>query len=120
MKHRLKKLLEPSSVLGFALCTAGTILGITYGLNHLHFKLSREYNVPIEEWGRFQGDVWAMMPDVLFTTLAFYALAVVLAPDSGDRAAIRRIARRKLSQPLISQDELEMWSRVMEEAKHDD
>ncbi|MDX2213753.1 MAG: hypothetical protein SFY66_10755 [Oculatellaceae cyanobacterium bins.114] len=121
MTHqRFNRLLTPGSILGFSLTSGGVILGMLYGLNDLYHKISADYEVPLEEWGRFQGDVWALLPSILITTLVFYALSVVIAPDQSDRAALRRIARSKLSQPLLSEQELEMWSRLMEEVKHHD
>jgi hypothetical protein len=118
-QQRFNRLFSPGSILGFSLVGGGVILGMLYGLNDLYRKISADYQVPLGEWGRFQGDVWALLPSILITTLVFYALSVVIAPDQSDRAAIRRIARAKLSQPLLSEQEIEMWSRVMEEVKHD-
>jgi hypothetical protein len=54
---------------------------------------------------------------VVLMLLIGFAAAVLLAPEpeKGDCAALRKLARRKLSGDVLTQDELEFWTRVERE-----
>lgn len=121
MKNRFSRLLQPGSILAIALLIVGTNLGISYGLNNFKAKLRAEYNVPAEEWEKFSGNVWTMQFDITLTVLVMYALAVLLAPEPqrGERAALRQLAKQKLSQSVLSESETLFWSQVLNEVKND-
>lgn len=121
MVYRFKRLLSPAVALTAGLLIAGTNLGIVYGLNRYKTELQRQYTVPATEWGRFSGDVWGLQWDICLTVLVFYVLAVVLAPESNgsDKRALQRLAHRKLSQEILTEEETLFWSRILEEVNGD-
>ena len=121
MNNRFRRLLNPAIALTAGLLIAGTNLGIAYGLNRYKAELQQQYTVPATEWGRFSGDVWGLQWDITLTVLVFYVLAVVLAPESNasDKRALQRLAHRKLSQEILTEEETLFWSRILEEVNGD-
>lgn len=120
---RFSRLFTPASMLNFAAIALGVTLGTLYGLNNLHHNIAEQgYSIPVTEWGRFVGDVWAIAPHIAATTLIFSAIATVLAPDErkSDRQVLRRIARAKLSQEYLSEADNQLWSQVLHEVERHD
>ncbi|HIK39775.1 hypothetical protein [Thermoleptolyngbya sp. M55_K2018_002] len=118
MIHRFSRLLQPAALLGFALITLAGLAGIEYSLNSHLRELQRGYRVDPNTWQTYSAEVRAIVfPDVVLMPLVGYAAALLLSPEpgKGDRAAVRRLARRKLSGDVLTQDELEFWARVERE-----
>jgi hypothetical protein len=77
-------------------------------------------NVQEQEWERATGLAYWYAQRQTVGALVIYAVAILLAPTPtrDDAATLRAYARRKLSQPLLSDTEIELWSRVLEDQPH--
>jgi len=117
MLQRFKRLFSPASVLTIGLLLVGVNQGITYSLNAYRWQLQREYRVEVSEWRDFAVEVWNLQTGIASAVLAAYVMATLLAPepDKGDRAAIRRLARKRLAEPLLPQSEQAFWVKLLEE-----
>ncbi|PSN13942.1 hypothetical protein C7293_13700 [filamentous cyanobacterium CCT1] len=73
-----------------------------------------------QEWERATGLAYWYAQRQTVGALLIYAIAILLAPvpTRDDADTLRRFARRKLSQPLLSDSEIELWSRVLEDSNH--
>jgi hypothetical protein len=71
-----------------------------------------------QEWERATGLAYWYAQRQTIGALLIYAIAILLAPTPtrDDAATLRRYARRKLAQPLLSDPEIELWSRVLEDS----
>jgi hypothetical protein len=51
-----------------------------------------------------------------------YTLGYVLAPAPAvdEAAVLRRIAKRKLQMPLLTETEMQLWTQVLDEVKTDE
>lgn len=115
---RLTNLFHPRSLLGYAAITLGIVIGTNAAIGTFREDVAAKYEVSQQQWGRFQGYVFSLLPTVLGSTLTFYALSqLAAATDEADRRALKRMADRKLASPLISDEEMVFWSRVAEESK---
>lgn len=77
-------------------------------------------NVQEQEWERATGLAYWYAQRQTVGALIIYAIASLAAPlPTRDEAeTLRRFARRKLGQPLLSDSEIELWSRVLEDSTH--
>lgn len=75
-----------------------------------------------EEWERATGLAYWYAQRQIIGALVIYAIAslVAPAPTRDDADTLRRYARRKLGQPLLSDSEIELWSRVLEDSTHEE
>jgi hypothetical protein len=77
-------------------------------------------NVQEQEWERATGLAYWYAQRQTLGALIIYAIASLAAPlptrDEAD--TLRRFARRKLGQPLLTDSEIELWSRVLEDSTH--
>ncbi|MBD2025253.1 hypothetical protein [Leptolyngbya sp. FACHB-711] len=117
---RLTNLFHPRSLLGYAAISLGIIIGTNAAIGEFRADVADRYEVSQQQWGRFQGYVFSLMPTVLGSTLVFYALSQLLATtDEADRRALKQLAERKLASPLLTDEETVFWSRVVEESSHE-
>ena len=73
-----------------------------------------------QEWERATGLAYWYAQRQTVGALIIYAIASLLAPIPArdDADTLRRFARRKLGQPLLTDAEIELWSRVLEDSTH--
>jgi len=121
MINRFRRLLQPSTALIIALALTGTNLGFTYALNAYETDIRRHYDVPSAELQKFEGAVNSLQFDVSLTVAVFTLLGILLAPSNSrdDKEAIRLLARKKLSQDVLTEAELTQWSAVLREVEKD-
>lgn len=117
---RLKKLIQPSTLAGIAGITIGLVVGINASLTQFKAETMQRYDISLQQWGRFQGYLFSLMPGTLGATLTFYVLSQLLTPtEKGDRAALKRIAESKLSQPFLTDEETMFWSKIAQESRNE-
>lgn len=122
MMSRFKRLLKPSSAVIITASVVGALLGIDYGLAREYREISRFYDVPAVEWQRFEGSVRAFTWDIAATVGALTALGILLAPDSkaDERTALRKLARHKLAEAVLTEAEIQQWAAVLKEVDRED
>ena len=97
-------------------------LGIWWGAGHYANYIRTEGSGSIQEIERWKGLTQGLVP----WTMTTVALALLIAwrlmpvPTGADTAALKQLARQKLSQPLLTDDETNLWTTVLDEVtRHD-
>jgi hypothetical protein len=97
-------------------------LGIWWGAGHYANYIRTEGSAKITEIERWRGLTQGLVP----WTMTTVALALLITwrlmpvPAGSDRDALEKLARAKLSQPLLTEDETQLWTTVLEEVtKHE-
>lgn len=97
-------------------------LGVWWGAGHYANYIRTEGSGSITEIERWTGLSQGLVP----WTMATVSLSLLIAwrlmpvPTGSDRAALEKLAREKLSQPLLTADETQLWATVLDEVtKHE-
>lgn len=104
----------------FVLIPAAAIavqLGIWWGAGHYARYIRTEGSAKITEIERWRGLTQGLVPWTMTTVglslLMLWRLMPI--PSGDDRAVLAKLARQKLTQPLLSEAETQLWSAVLEE-----
>lgn len=100
------------------LCISG---GLQAGAERYIQRQGLRQRADLGELERFNGMVANFAPWAIVATATGLTLVWRLcpAPEASDRAALAKLARAKLAQPLLTDAELSLWSTVLEEVtKH--
>lgn len=104
----------------FVLIPAAAIavqLGIWWGAGHYARYIRTEGSAKITEIERWRGLTQGLVPWTMTTVglslLMLWRLMPI--PSGDDRAALVKLARQKLSQPMLTESETQLWSAVLEE-----
>lgn len=92
-------------------------LGIWWGAGHYADYIRHEGSGKIAEIERWKGLTQGLVPWTM-TTVSIGLLLVwrlMPAPKGNDIAALEKLARRKLSEPLLTESETELWTTVLRE-----
>jgi hypothetical protein len=100
------------------LCISG---GLQAGAERYIQRQGLRQRADLGELERFTGMVANLAPWAIATTAAGLTLVwrFCPAPEASDQAALAKLARAKLAQPLLTDAELQLWSTVLDEVtKH--
>ena len=97
-------------------------LGIWWGAGHYANYIRTEGSARIAEVERWKGLTQGLVPWTM-TTVSLSLLLIwrlMPVPTGNDTAALEKLARQKLAQPLLTEDETALWSTVLEEVTKDE
>ncbi|MEO0985987.1 MAG: hypothetical protein AAFY20_10595 [Cyanobacteria bacterium J06639_14] len=94
-------------------------LGIWWGASHYADYIRTEGSADIREVERWKGLTQGLVPWTM-TTVGLAILVVwrlMPSPAGNDAAALAKLARQKLGEPLLTEAETDLWTRVLEEVE---
>lgn len=121
MKRPLRRLLDWRVIAHCGMLAFSVQVGFLWGLQHLRNGIERTSDLNLESWERFTGNVLSISPTVTIAAIIGYLVLVSVSPDVpvNENKVLNRLATRKLGSPLLTQDEMLLWSRIEEETRHE-
>ncbi|MBD1911260.1 hypothetical protein [Leptolyngbya sp. FACHB-8] len=116
---RFQRLIQPASAVIITASVVGAIAGLNYALHSRFTQLNRAYRVESAEWNKYTGEVFTLLPHLALTVAVFTAIGIILSPEPprNERRTLAALARRKLSQEVLTESELQQWSAILQEAE---
>lgn len=119
MKLQWKNLSDPRFLLTLASLIGGTYIGLSQGADAYIRSRNLEQKASVQELERLTGIISGHAPWVLSTAGMGIVATWLLVPSPGksDSQVLARLAREKLGQPMLTDDESKLWLSVLEATK---
>ena len=131
MRFRRLTTMRSALILGAAVLsvnvTVPSAVNLAMGdeLEARRIELERQYQLDSDSWHAYAGEVWRMADGIstqtrMYLTASVFlwvSIAIMIAPTASEREAVKAIARRKLSQSVLSETEMTIWAAVLKEAE---
>lgn len=116
---RFQRLIQPATAVIITASVVGAIAGLNYALHSRFNQLNAAYRVESTEWNKYTGEVFTLLPHLALTVAVFTAIGILLSPEPArnERRTLAALARRKLSQEVLTESELQQWSAILQEAE---
>ncbi|MEO0867330.1 MAG: hypothetical protein AAFY17_02555 [Cyanobacteria bacterium J06642_11] len=118
----IQKLRQAQFWAGAGAIVLGISLAVTLSLGEYRRHIEQTAVVSADEFERLSGLLAWFTPRLTLGTLVLYTLGYVLVPPPAvdEAAVLRRVAKRKLRMPLLTEAEMQLWTQLLEEVKHDE
>ena len=111
---RVKRLLQPQSLILLACLALGTHLGIQGGLYAYHQEIGAID--PLEKARRTGVIMSIAYPHIPVAVLLSGAIAILISPPLSNREQTQEIARKQLLRSDLTDAELLQWTKVLEDS----
>jgi hypothetical protein len=119
LKLQWQNLSDPRFLLTLAALIGGTYIGLSQGADAYIRSRNLDQKASVQELERLTGIIAGHAPWVLATAGIGIVATWLLVPSPGesDSQVLARLAREKLGQPMLTDDESKLWLSVLEATK---